>query len=84
MPGVHFGQNHSIRDLEYTDDVRTLSDPEKANTMVDDVVTCANVIGLNVSTTKKKIRALSHTDRLLLTFMNRISSSFMNRITPLL
>ncbi|KAK2725034.1 hypothetical protein QYM36_001479 [Artemia franciscana] len=32
-------QNHSLGELEYTDDVAIFSDPEKAQTMLDEVVT---------------------------------------------
>jgi len=37
--GLQTRQNHSLGELEYTDDVAIFSDPEKAQTMLDEVVT---------------------------------------------
>ena len=66
-PGFQIGQNFSLGDLEYADDVGIISDSEKAQTMLDEVVNWAHHISLKVSTVKTKFMAINHTDPMSLT-----------------
>ena len=61
-PGVQIGLNLSLGDYEYAYDVAIFSDPEKAQIMLDGVVTWAYHVGLKVSTGKTKFMAVNHTD----------------------
>ncbi|KAK2713822.1 hypothetical protein QYM36_009640 [Artemia franciscana] len=59
-PRAQIGQNLSLTDLDYADDVGLLSDPVEAQNMLDNVVAWANLIGLKVSTEKTKFMAFNH------------------------
>ncbi|KAK2704890.1 hypothetical protein QYM36_017066 [Artemia franciscana] len=65
--GVRIRQKFSLGFLKYYDDVAILSDPEKAPTMLDEVVSWADRIGFKVSTGKRKYMTLNHTDPISLT-----------------
>ncbi|KAK2716480.1 hypothetical protein QYM36_006833, partial [Artemia franciscana] len=65
--GVRIRQKFSLGYLKYYDDVAILSDPEKAPTMLDEVVSWADRIGFKVSTGKRKYMTLNHTDPISLT-----------------
>ncbi|KAK2709325.1 hypothetical protein QYM36_013106 [Artemia franciscana] len=59
-PGLQIGQNLSLTDLYYADDVGLLSDPIEVQNMIDSVVVWADLIGLKVSTEKTKFMAINH------------------------
>jgi hypothetical protein len=66
-PGVKIQRNLSLVDLEYADDVGVPSDPKKAQTILDDVVTWADYIGLKVRAGKTQFTAMNHNDSFSLT-----------------
>ncbi|KAK2709579.1 hypothetical protein QYM36_013299 [Artemia franciscana] len=59
-PGAQVGQNLSLNDLDYADDVGLLSDPVEAQNMLDSVVVWADLIGLKVSTENTKFMAINY------------------------
>ncbi|KAK2717825.1 hypothetical protein QYM36_006581 [Artemia franciscana] len=61
---IHIRQYQPLGDLDYTDDAKILSDPEKALTMLDYAVPWAYGIGLKIITEKTKLMAINHTDLL--------------------
>ncbi|XP_065570346.1 uncharacterized protein LOC136033530 [Artemia franciscana] len=58
--GAQIEQNLLLTELDYPDDVGLLSDPVKAQNMLDGVVAWADLIGMKVSTEKTKFMAINH------------------------
>ena len=58
--GAQIGENLSLTNLDYADDVEILSDAEHAQKMLDNIVEWSNLIGLKVSTEKTKFMIMNH------------------------
>ena len=82
-PGAQVGQNLSLTDLDYADDVGLLSDPIEAQNMLDSVVTWADLIGLKVSTEKTKFMAINHDTGPFPLTVNQVQLEKVNRFTYL-
>ncbi|KAK2701591.1 hypothetical protein QYM36_019768, partial [Artemia franciscana] len=77
-PGAQVGQNLSLTDLDYADDVGLLSDPVEAQNMLDSVVAWAVLIGLKVSTEKTKFMAINHDTGLFPLTINQVQLEKVN------
>ena len=82
-PGVQIGQNLSLTDLDYADDVGLLSDPVEAQNMLDNVVAWADLIGLKVSTEKTKFMAINHDTGPFTLTVNQVQLEKVNCFTYL-
>ncbi|XP_065557812.1 uncharacterized protein LOC136025754 [Artemia franciscana] len=82
-PGAQVGQNLSLTDLDYADDVGLLSDPVEAQNMLDSVVAWADLIGLKVSTEKTKCMAINHDTGPFSLTVNQVQLEKVNRFTYL-
>ena len=80
-PGAQIGQNLSLTDLDYADDVGLLSDPVEAQNMLDSVVAWADLIGLKVSTEKTKFMAINHDTGPFPLTVNQVQLEKVNRFT---
>ncbi|KAK2711963.1 hypothetical protein QYM36_010856 [Artemia franciscana] len=58
--GAQIGQNLSLTDLDYADDVGLLSDPVETQYMLGNVVASADLIDLKVCTEKTKFMNINH------------------------
>ncbi|KAK2718096.1 hypothetical protein QYM36_006774 [Artemia franciscana] len=80
--GFQIGQNLSLEDIDQADDVGILSDPETAQTILGDLMTWADHIGLKVNNAKTKFKRISHADPLSLT-LNQVQLDQIDRFTYL-
>ena len=80
---AQIGQNLSLTDLNYTDDVGLLSDPIEAQNILDSVVAWADLIGLKVSTEKTKFMAINHDTGSFSLTVNQVQLEKVNRFTYL-